>query len=92
MWRFLALSSAIVVMNSSMGWSQEQATVVFKSGLVVTVDSAYKQLAEAIKRGAKDSVAELSIQGNTFFVRLEEIVVVCKDRCSPMTVVSPARR
>ena len=72
--------------------AQEQATVVFKSGLVVTIENAYKPLVDAMKKGDKGAVLEMNVQGSQFLVRLEEVAIVCKDRCLSMTVISPTRR
>ena len=87
---FVALG--VVLGTTSPALSQEQATVVLKSGLVVTIESAYKPLIDAMKKGDKGAVLELNVQGSQFLVRLEEIAIVCKERCLAMTVVSPAKR
>lgn len=71
----------------------DAVTLLFREGQVVYLDYGYKAIAEAFKRnGGKDggqNVLELSIEGGSFLLDLSQIVVVCRDRCSAMTISDP---
>ncbi len=89
--RILALVLLFCILPGS-ALGDEKATVVMQSGLVITIDNSYKQIVDAVKGQKKEGFLELNVQGSSLMVNLKEVVVVCKDSCSSMVIVSPARR
>lgn len=69
------------------------ATIVFKSGVMVTLNNGYKQLVDGMKelktKGSQNFPVEILIEGNSFFVNLGEVAVLCRDSCSSLTLLSP---
>jgi hypothetical protein len=69
------------------------ATIVFKSGVIVTLHNGYKQLVDGMKelraKGSENFPVEILIEGNSFFVNLGEVAALCRDSCSSLTLVSP---
>ncbi len=67
--------------------------IVFKSGVIVNLDNGYKQLVDGMKglkiKGSENYPVEIQIEGTSFFINLGEVAVLCRDRCSSLTLVSP---
>jgi hypothetical protein len=66
-------------------------TVIFKSGQVVFIEYGYQKVVDQVKSRANGSKAnggflELSINGGTFLLSLDEIAVVCRDDCRNLVV------
>jgi X-X-X-Leu-X-X-Gly heptad repeat protein len=74
-------------------YAGDGVTVVFKSGVIVTLNNGYKQLVDGMKelrtKGSQNFPVEILIEGNSFFVNLGEVVVLCRDSCSSLTLVAP---
>ncbi len=74
-------------------YAGDGATIVFKSGVIVTLNNGYKQLVDGMKelrtKGSQNFPVEILIEGNSFFVNLGEVAVLCRDSCSSLTIVSP---
>ena len=92
---FLAALCAVslVFVAPSIALAGDGATIVFKSGVIVTLNNGYKQLVDGMKdlrtKGSQNFPVEILIEGTSFFVNLGEVAVLCRDACSSLTVVSP---
>ncbi|MBX7136951.1 MAG: hypothetical protein K1X83_03130 [Oligoflexia bacterium] len=99
MQKFCALFLLTIWLNSPAHlWAADAATVVFESGLVVTIEDGYRQIVEALKAtSGKDdraSILELNLNGGSFLLNVAEVVVVCRDECKGLKVrhqLDPAR-
>jgi hypothetical protein len=76
-----------------LAFAGDGATIVFKSGVIVTLNNGYKQLVDGMKdlraKGSQNFPVEILIEGTSFFVNLGEVAVLCRDACSSLTIVSP---
>lgn len=74
-------------------YAGDAAMIVFKSGVVVNLDNGYKQLVDGMKglkmKGSENYPVEIQIEGTSFFINLGEVAVLCRDRCSSLTIISP---
>jgi hypothetical protein len=74
-------------------YAGDAAMIVFKSGVVVNLDNGYKQLVEGMRglklKGSENYPVEIQIEGTSFFINLGEVAVLCRDRCSSLTIISP---
>jgi hypothetical protein len=93
-----ALTSAVVLTLVFVGsipaaHAGDGAMIVFKSGVIVNLDNGYKQLVDGMKglkiKGSENYPVEIQIEGTSFFINLGEVAVLCRDRCSSLTLVSP---
>jgi hypothetical protein len=79
------------LISSSNAMAAEPVTVVLKSGQIFRLSDGYRDLALAMKTTAgstsKTRVIDLSIGGEPFVIDLNEIVLVCRNDCKPLTVV-----
>ena len=83
--RFLAIALAVLPMPAFAG---EAATIIFSSGASVKINNGYSQLATELKAfnkvnsGGGDSyIAEINIEGSTFFINVAEVALICRDAC-----------
>jgi hypothetical protein len=88
---FCAVFFVFVAPDSAL--AGDGATIVFKSGVIVTLNNGYKQLVDGMKdlrtKGSQNFPVEILIEGTSFFVNLGEVAVLCRDTCSSLTVISP---
>jgi hypothetical protein len=97
--RSLLSALSVLLLLPSVSWAADRATVIFKSGQVVTIEDGYKQIVESMKSSASNSTArsrilELNIGGGSFLLNIDEVVVVCRDDCRSLTIrhqLDPAR-
>ncbi|RIL11148.1 MAG: hypothetical protein DCC75_02935 [Proteobacteria bacterium] len=72
-------------------WAGDKATIVFESGQVVTIDDGYRQIIDAMKKldgqNVEHRIVEFQIGGGSFLLNVAEVVIVCRDNCSSLTVV-----
>lgn len=75
----------------SEAFAGDKATLVFKSGLVVTIDDGFRQVIEAMKQlNAKSQdhhIVQLEIGGGSFLLNVAEVVIACRDDCSTLQIV-----
>lgn len=90
---YILIVSLCILMSPYSAYAGDGATIVFKSGVVVTLNNGYKQLVDGMKelraKGSQNFPVEILIEGNSFFVNLGEVAVLCRDSCSSLTLVSP---
>ena len=69
------------------------ATIIMKSGVVVTITNGYSQLVTGMRSlkssGVHNYPVEIVIEGTSFYVNLGEVALLCRDTCSSMTITSP---
>lgn len=69
------------------------ATVIMKSGVVVTINNGFSQLISGMKSlkssGVQNYPVEITIEGTSFFINLGEVALLCRDTCSSMTITTP---
>jgi hypothetical protein len=91
--KLILVGSLLMLMLPYSAYAGDGATIVFKSGVVVTLNNGYKQLVDGMKelrsKGSQNFPVEILIEGNSFFVNLGEVAVLCRDSCSSLTLVSP---
>gem|GEM_PF-5736144 len=89
----LLIQCALCLSQISLAHAGDGAMIVFKSGVVVNLDNGYKQLVEGMKglkaKGSENYPVEILIEGTSFFINLGEVAVLCRDRCSSLTLISP---
>jgi hypothetical protein len=76
---------------SSAALAEEGVTLVLKSGVVVFLRDGYKQLVLNVKGHSAGGSAgrwyELNLDGHPFLVDLNEIAILCRERCDSMTIL-----
>lgn len=69
------------------------ATIIMKSGVVITITNGYSQLVTGMRSlkssGVQNYPVEIVIEGTSFYVNLGEVALLCRDTCSSMTITSP---
>lgn len=89
--RFLAVAAAIAVCAAGApvdARAGEGATIIFRSGLVVTLNNGYEQIFSQLKTAkAGPNLVSLNIAGSDFTIDVSEIVVLCRDQCNAMGVM-----
>ena len=69
------------------------ATIIMKSGVVITITNGFSQLVTGMRSlkstGVQNYPVEIVIEGTSFYVNLGEIALLCRDTCSSMTIASP---
>lgn len=69
------------------------ATIIMKSGVVVTINNGFSQLISGMKSlkssGVENYPVEITIEGTSFFINLGEVALLCRDTCSSMTITAP---
>jgi hypothetical protein len=89
----LSLCMLVFAARIPLAHAGDAAMIVFKSGVVVNLDNGYKQLVDGMKglkmKGSENYPVEIQIEGTAFFINLGEVAVLCRDRCSSLTIISP---
>lgn len=84
----LACLALILVPRAFAG---EGATIIFESGQVIQIDDGYKEIVNGLKSLSSGSqqhkILEITLGGSTFLINVAEVVIVCRDRCSNLTVL-----
>jgi len=69
------------------------ATIIMKSGVVITINNGFAQLVAGMKSlkssGVQNYPVEIEIENTSFFVNLGEVALLCRDTCSSMTIATP---
>lgn len=99
--RFLKITLLTILstfMPYSLALAGEAATIVLSSGAVISFNNGYTQLSSALKefnkvnrRGGDSYLAEINIEGSTFFINLSQVALVCRDTCSSMSIKVPKK-
>ncbi len=70
-------------------------TIVFKSGSTAYLNNGFKQIEKGISKSedkTRDSYyVKLDLGGAPFYLNLETVAVVCRDRCKSMEIVQPPK-
>jgi len=94
--QILALLAALLLCMPVNAFAGDGATVIFASGTVVYINNGYAQLVSSLKefnrKGSENYVAEVNIEGSTFFINLDDVAVVCRDKCNSMEIREPAKK
>ena len=87
----LLFTSLLLLFIPSTALAGDKATLVFESGLVVTINDGFRQVVEAMKRLNNNSqdhkVVELEIGGGSFLLNVAEVVVACRDECNTLEII-----
>jgi hypothetical protein len=69
------------------------ATIIMKSGVVITINNGFAQLVAGMKAlkasGVQNYPVVIEIENTSFFVNLGEVALLCRDTCSSMTITTP---
>jgi hypothetical protein len=69
------------------------ATIIMKSGVVITITNGYSQLVTGMRSlkstGVQNYPVEIAIENTSFYVNLGEVALLCRDTCSSMTITTP---
>ncbi len=91
--RSIVATLFVLMVETPLAHAGDAAMIVFKSGVVVNLDNGYKQLVDGMKglkmKGSENYPVEIQIEGTAFFINLGEVAVLCRDRCSSLTLISP---
>ena len=91
----ISFSFLLITIFSSTAFAGDGATIVLRSGVKLYFANGYKQLVNGVKEFNKKSsenyIAELNIAGDTFMINLDEVAVLCRDRCSSIEITNPKK-
>ena len=65
------------------------ATLIFKSGIKIYINNGYEKVVDAFSKldsDARHKVIPLDVEGGIFLLDVAEVVVVCKEKCTSMTL------
>jgi hypothetical protein len=85
----------LILTAAQPAYAGDGATIVLKSGAIVFIPNGYSQIVAGMKglklKGSENYPVELNIEGNTFFINLGEVAVLCRDRCESLTIINPKK-
>lgn len=88
-----ALLALFVITAPRLARAGDGATIIMKSGVVITITNGYSQLVTGMRSlkstGVQNYPFEVVIEGTSFYVNLGEVALLCRDTCSSMTIASP---
>ena len=88
----LCLALIFAVLRPLPAFAGEGATIVFKSGAVVFVADGYKELVSGMRdlnrTKTENFYIEINLEGNSFFLNIAEIAVICRDRCRSLELIA----
>ena len=91
--RLLTLLFLAITTLPSAAHAGDGATIIRKSGVVITTNNGFAQLVAGMKSlkssGVHNYPVEIEIENTTFFVNLGEVALLCRDTCSSMTITTP---
>ena len=96
--RVILIAGLLNLLVAAPALAGEDVTIVFKSRAIVHIRNAYKQIANGLKDfnrragGVENYMLELNLEGNTFFINLADIAVLCRDRCRSMEIIFPKEK
>lgn len=83
----------IFITNPADAHAGDGATIIMKSGVIITVGNGYSQLVTGMKglkaTGVQNYPVDILIEGTSFFINLGEVALLCRDTCSSMTITLP---
>ena len=79
-----------VLMGPATALAGQGVTLLFKSGDLVRLDDGYEQVVRAMRKQGEQLI-ELNSGGNSLFVRIEEVLVACRDTCPSMQRIAPRK-
>ena len=81
-----------MVLAPSNSLADDAATIVFKSGVSIELNSGYKELAKGLQsfteKGSENYYKKIESQGNTFHINLGTIAILCRNRCSSIKLAT----
>ena len=82
-----------VIATPRLALAGDGATIIMKSGVVITITNGYNQLVTGMRSlkstGVQNYPVEIMIENTSFYVNLGEVALLCRDTCSSMTITSP---
>lgn len=94
--KLCALAIFLLTGGFSTAFAADGAVILFRDGVVAEVRDGWKQLMDGMRDrkdgDEKSSVVELNLDGNSFFVDLEQVLVLCKEPCRSFAVRKQDRR
>lgn len=73
--------------TASTAWAGDAVTVIFKSGQIVYLrEGGYQKVIDAVRGGSGGKFVELTVNGGTFLLSVEDIALVCRDDCRNIVV------
>lgn len=89
----ITITALLVSITPRLAFAGDGATIILKSGVVVTITNGYNQLATGMRAlkstGVHNYPVEIEIENTSFYVNLGEVALLCRDTCSSMTITSP---
>lgn len=84
----LGYAIAMLAILAKPAFAGDAATIIFKSGQVVNIEDGYRIIADAFRaRGnSEDNIIRLDLNGGDVLISLEEVVVVCRDKCPSVKI------
>lgn len=82
-----------IITHPLSAYAGDGATIIMKSGVVVTINNGFSQLIAGMKSlkssGVQNYPVEITIEETSFFINLGEVALLCRDTCSSMTIIKP---
>ena len=88
-----ALFALFAIATPRLALAGDGATIIMKSGVVITITNGYSQLVTGMRSlkstGVQNFPVEIAIENTSFYVNLGEVALLCRDSCSSMTITAP---
>ena len=88
----ITLIILVSIMTPRLAYAGDGATIIMKSGVVITITNGYSQLVTGMRSlkstGVHNYPMEIEIENTSFYVNLGEVALLCRDTCSSMTITS----
>jgi hypothetical protein len=88
-----ALLALSVIATPRTALAGDGATIIMKSGVVITITNGYNQLVTGMRSlkstGVQNYPVEIMIENTSFYVNLGEVALLCRDTCSSMSITTP---
>lgn len=90
---YLSVLSLVAIALPTSALAGDGATIILKSGVVITINNGFAQLVSGMKAlkssGVQNYPVVIEIENTSFFVNLGEVALLCRDTCSSMTITTP---
>ncbi len=89
----ITMITLLVTIAPRLALAGDGATIIMKSGVVITITNGYSQLVSGMRSlkttGVQNYPVEIVIENTSFYVNLGEVALLCRDTCSSMTITTP---
>ena len=74
----------------------DAVTIVYTNGVIAKLRNGYQQVADSIRefnrKGTENFLTKVTIEGETFFINLGDVALICRDECKSLQLKFPEKK